>query len=64
MKLKSNNPHHWLIILAGFKRNQPRSETRDFKGTFDEALAYADEWECEVPFDVAQVIVTRGKRIA
>lgn len=60
-KMKPNDPHHWQISLSGLHgRRKLTIENTSFVGTYDEALAKADEMECEVDFDVTQAVLTRG----
>jgi hypothetical protein len=61
--MKPNKPHYWTITLHGkHEPGKKRIEQVDFIGTCDSVLARADEFECEVDFDVLQFVITRGKR--
>lgn len=55
--MKRNDPHSWMISLCG--NRSADCLQRRFHGTFDAALAKADELECEAGFQVLGVHIIR-----
>lgn len=72
--MKNNDRYHWIITLYSPAPTKPRADdsTEPVKpmdvsqikhvGTVESALGEADQQECDVDFEVGQIVITRGEK--